>query len=64
MALGVSIATFFVSLVFIISGFAKGLKPNIITGNVIGPSQLASYSIIVLVVSFIVGMIIVMSMRK
>jgi hypothetical protein len=61
-ALGISIATFVVSLIFIIAGFAKGLKPNIITGNVIGSTQLASYSIIALVVSFIVGMLIIGSM--
>jgi hypothetical protein len=62
--LGACIATFVTSLIFIITGFFKGLKENIITGAVIGPQQLAAYSIIPLVLSFIIGLFIVLTIKK
>ena len=62
-ALGASIAVFITSLIFIVVGFFGGLKENIITGAVLGSQQFATYAIIPLVLSVIVGLIVV-SMRK
>lgn len=54
--LGICIATFIVSLLFISSGLTENLQENIITGAAIGSGELVSYSFIALFVSFIVGL--------
>ena len=53
--LATTIAVFITSLIFTITGFLNLLQKNIITGAVIGSQQLAVYSVIPLVLSFIIG---------
>jgi hypothetical protein len=64
LTLAIALATFITSLAFTIAGYTNNLKPNIITGNVIGASQLATYSVIPLAVSAIVITGILISMKK
>ena len=47
--LGITAAVFITSLIFTIAGLTNTLKVNIITGAVLGSSQLAAYSIIPLI---------------
>jgi hypothetical protein len=61
--LGTCIAIFITSLIFTITGFTNTLKENIITGAAINAPQLATYSIIPLVLSIILGLI-VLSIKK
>lgn len=62
--LGISTAVFLTSLIFIIAGFLGGIKENIITGAVLGSNQLAAYSIIPLVLSFVIGLFVILTMKK
>ena len=63
-ALGISSAAFLTFTFFIVAGFTNLLKENIITGAVIGTEELAVYSILPLILSFMVGAFIVLSMKK
>jgi len=62
--LGITAAVFITSLVFTITGFTNTLKQNIITGAAVNAPQLATYSIIPLILSFIIGLLIVQSIVK
>tara|TARA_Y100000310_G_C20365396_1_gene660927 strand:+ start:162 stop:371 length:210 start_codon:yes stop_codon:yes gene_type:complete len=62
--LGACIAVFITSLILTITGFTNTLKENIITGAVLGPSQLATYSIIPLVLSFVIGIFIILTIKE
>lgn len=62
--LGITAAVFITSLIFTIAGLTNTLKENIITGAALGPSQLANYSIIPLVLSFIIAVFIILTIKK
>ena len=62
--LGICSSVFVVSLILTISGFSGNLEPNLITGNVIGPSQLTNYSVIALIGSFIAGALAIFLMKN
>jgi len=62
--LGISISVAIASLGIIITGATGILKENLITGNVIGPADAASYAIISFIVSLIITFILIFVMRK
>jgi hypothetical protein len=62
--LGVCIATFVTSLTFTIASLFGSVKENLITGSAIGSGQLAIYSIVPLIISFIVGIFILLTITK
>jgi hypothetical protein len=62
--LGVSLAMFITSFIFVISDYAGALQENLITGAVIGPDKLASYSFIVLILSFILIVFFILLLKK
>tara|TARA_Y100000310_G_C20186676_1_gene580608 strand:+ start:29 stop:244 length:216 start_codon:yes stop_codon:yes gene_type:complete len=64
LTLGIALATFITSLAFTFAGFTNNLQPNIITGNAIGATQLASYAVIPLAISAITIGVILISMRR
>jgi len=51
--LGASISVFIVSLIFFSGGLAGLLQENIITGAVIGKTEVTNYSLVGLLLSFI-----------
>jgi len=63
-SLALSAAIFITSLVFTIANFTNVLKENIITGAAINSTQLATYSIIPLVLSFVAGIWIILTLKK
>ena len=56
--LGICIAVFVVSLVFIVSGVFGGLSPNWVTGNVVGVGRVVGLSFVGLILSLVVGLIV------
>tara|TARA_Y100000310_G_C20634754_1_gene790577 strand:- start:592 stop:798 length:207 start_codon:yes stop_codon:yes gene_type:complete len=63
-ALSTSIAVFVASLIIAIAGFSNILKENLITGAAIGAKQLAAYSLIPLILSFITTLLIIKTIKQ
>ena len=62
--LGVCISVFVISFIVIIAYFAGGLAPNPITGAVVGQEQFAIYAVVSLVISFVIGMAVILKFPK
>lgn len=63
-ALSITIAIFLTSFIFSISSLTGNLKPNLITGAVVGTNTFASYSIVAMILSFVIGLCILVISRK
>jgi len=62
--LSVLLASFVTSLVLIISNSKNVIQENIITGNFVGYSGIASYSLISLIASFILCCLVIFWMKN
>ncbi|MFA5060902.1 MAG: hypothetical protein WC494_01130 [Candidatus Pacearchaeota archaeon] len=62
--LGVSLAIFMTSGIFVVSGYSGLLRENLITGAVVGGETLASYSWVPLILSFIAILFLISILRK
>ena len=62
--LGIVIAIFVTSLIFVLNSTTGIIKPNIITGTTIYPTQVASYSALTLVISAIIGAVLIVWILK
>ena len=62
--LAISLSVFVASLVLIATSTTGILKENIITGNIIGQGTVISYSFVALALSFIIGLFVILSLRK
>ena len=61
--LGISIAVFITSLIFLITGFSSIVNDNLITGATIGADGVVSYALIFLVLSIIAIFFLVLLIR-
>lgn len=62
--LSIFVSIFIISLIFTLSGISGNLHPTLTTGNIIGTSQFTTYSVITLIISFIISFFIVKWIRK
>lgn len=62
--LGICASVFIVSFIFLLSGTFGGLQENIITGHAIGEGTMIGFSFTGLILSFILGMLVVMWIRR
>ncbi len=62
--LGICIAVFVVSLIFLSTGMTGNLHENLITGAVVGLNLITSFSLITLILSFIIMVFILLTLRK
>lgn len=62
--LGLSLAIFMTSGIFVLVGYSGFLKENLITGAVIGGETLASYSWVPLILSFIAILFLISILRR
>lgn len=62
--LGLSLATFITASVFVVAGYSGLMTENLITGAAIGANQLASYSLIPLILSFIAVLFLISLLRR
>lgn len=63
-AISLCFSIFIVSFIFLVSGITGNLNINLVTGAAIGSSQLTSYASVSMIISLIMGLLILRSMRK
>jgi len=62
--LGIGLAIFITSGILITTGYTGVLQENLITGAIIGANDLASYAIATLVISAVIILLVILSLKK